>query len=179
MKQLTYCALLVGVATTGTAQGADDTARVAETAAIADTAPENPEQTAQTEAEAAAETAPRILVATETSLDDWLWIKRPVVVFADSPADPRYVEQMQLILDRLDALDLRDVVVITDTDPAARSSVRTKLRARGFMLVVIAKDGTIVTRKPAPWDVREISRSIDKLPLRIQEIRDRRDTARP
>ncbi len=130
---------------------------------------------------AAAETAAEdgiVLPAAETSLDAWLWLKRPVVVFADSPADPRYVQQMQLILERTDALDERDVVVITDTDPKARSDVRQALRARGFMLVIIAKDGTIVTRKPAPWDVREISRSIDKLPLRQQEIRDRRDALR-
>ncbi|GGF58554.1 MULTISPECIES: DUF4174 domain-containing protein [Mameliella] len=111
--------------------------------------------------------------AAETSLEDWLWIKRPVVVFADSPADPRYVEQINLITERLDALEERDVVVITDTDPGARSSVRQKLRPRGFMLAILAKDGSIVTRKPGPWSVREISRSIDKLPLRQQEARDR------
>ena len=118
---------------------------------------------------------PPILEASQTSLDDWIWLKRPVVVFADNPADPRYIEQMDLILERMDALVLRDVVVITDTDPAARSDIRTALRPRGFMLVVLAKDGTVVIRKPAPWDVREISRSIDKLPLRQQEIKDRRD----
>ena len=116
---------------------------------------------------------PVIVDASETSLDDWLWTRRPVVVFADSENDPRFVEQLELIEDRFSALEERDVVVITDTDPSARSDVRTKLRARGFMLVILAKDGTVVTRKPAPWDVREISRSIDKLPLRQQEIRDR------
>ena len=73
-----------------------------------------------------------------------------------------------------DALEDRDVGVITDTDPAADSPIRHELRARGFMFVLIAKDGTILLRKPAPWDVREISRSIDKQPLRKQEVRDRR-----
>ncbi|MFW2544599.1 DUF4174 domain-containing protein [Primorskyibacter sp. 2E107] len=121
---------------------------------------------------------PPILTAAETSLEDWIWLKRPVVVFADNPADPRYVEQMQLIVSRMDALVLRDAVVITDTDPAARSDVRLALRPRGFMLVVLAKDGSVVIRKPAPWDVREISRSIDKLPLRQQEVKDRRDALR-
>lgn len=110
--------------------------------------------------------------AQTTDLASFLWTKRPVVVFADNPADPRFVEQMALISDRLSALAERDVVVITDTDPSARSSIRKTLRPRGFMLAILAKDGTIVTRKPAPWDVREISRSIDKLPLRQQEIRD-------
>ena len=130
------------------------------------------------EALATAEPEDILLTASEVALDDFLWLKRPVVVFADSPADPRYVQQMQLITERLDALEDRDVVVITDTDPGARSDVRRELRARGFMLVVMAKDGSIVIRKPSPWDVREISRSIDKLPLRQQEIRDRRDALR-
>lgn len=115
---------------------------------------------------------PPVLEAAETTLEGWLWIKRPVVVFADNAADPRFAQQMELILDRVDALKARDVVVITDTDPAARGAIRRALRPRGFMLVVLAKDGSVVIRKPAPWDVREISRSIDKLPLRQQEIRE-------
>jgi hypothetical protein len=69
-------------------------------------------------------------------------------------------------------LAARDVVVIVDTDPAARSAVRTQLRPRGFMLALLSKDGSVFQRKPAPWDVREISRAIDKLPQRQQEIRD-------
>lgn len=136
-----------------------------------DTAAATPETGA--EAETAAEAPGPIITATGTSPEDWLWLKRPVLVFADSPNDPRYVQQMDFIQDRIDALEDRDVIVITDTDPAARSEFRQKMRPRGFMLAVLAKDGTVVTRKPSPWDVREISRSIDKLPLRIQEVRDR------
>lgn len=113
-----------------------------------------------------------MLDASETTLDEWIWQNRVVVVFADNLNDPRFVEQIRLIEDRPDALVERDVVVITDTDPKAQSEVRQSLRARGFMLVVLAKDGSVVIRKPAPWDMREISRSIDKLPLRRQEIRD-------
>ena len=47
------------------------------------------------------------------------------------------------------------------------------------MLVVIAKDGAILQRKPAPWDVREITRSIDKQPLRKREMRDSRQGLQP
>ncbi len=42
------------------------------------------------------------------------------------------------------------------------------------MLVLVGKDGSVYLRKPFPWDVRELSRSIDKMPLRQQEMRDRR-----
>lgn len=108
----------------------------------------------------------------DVDLSEFLWTKRPVVVFADTPNDPRFIEQMNFLNADIPALLLRDIVVLTDTDPAARSDLRRKLRPRGFMLVLIDKDGGVKLRKPAPWDVREISRSIDKFPTRQQEIRE-------
>lgn len=127
-------------------------------------------------AETTAETADEFPIydAFEVNLEDFLWLKRPVVVFADAPADPRFAQQMDLILGRKEALDDRDVVVIVDTDPAALSEFRKKLRPRGFMLALIGKDGQVKLRKPRPWDVRELGRVIDKMPSRQQELRDRR-----
>ncbi|MDJ1008825.1 MAG: DUF4174 domain-containing protein [Paracoccaceae bacterium] len=112
--------------------------------------------------------------AAEVDLDAFRWIARPVVVFADTPANPAYEEQLELLLARLDDLTDRDVVIITDTDPDGASALRRKLRPRGFMLTLIGKDGEVELRKPRPWDVRELSRSIDKMPLRQQEIREGR-----
>ena len=112
-----------------------------------------------------------ILKGSEINLDDFLWINRPIVVLADSPGDPRFVEQMRLLRERLPDLKDRDVVVITDTEPSQKTDLRQKLRPRGFMLVLIGKDGGIKLRKPSPWSVREISRVIDKMPMRRQEIR--------
>ena len=114
----------------------------------------------------------------DATLADFLWVARPLVVFADAEADPRFREQMDLIAADAGALLDRDVVVLTDTDPAAKSALRTSLRPRGFMLALLAKDGTVVFRKPLPWDVREISRNIDKLPLRKQELSSTRNPAR-
>ncbi|MDP7149583.1 MAG: DUF4174 domain-containing protein [Paracoccaceae bacterium] len=110
--------------------------------------------------------------AADVTLDEFLWIERPVVVFADSPFDPRFQEQMELMESDFEELLLRDVVVITDTNPNARTDVRIDLRPRGFALVLIGKDGQVKLRKPAPWDVREISHAIDKWPIRLKEIRD-------
>lgn len=117
----------------------------------------------------------RVFDASEVDLEDFRWIARPIVVFGESPFDPTFQRQMDLILDRVDELAERDVVLITDTDPAALSAIRERLRPRSFMLALIGKDGEIKLRKPAPWDVRELSRSIDKMPLRLQEMRDRQD----
>lgn len=113
-----------------------------------------------------------VIPGAEAVLDDYLWSHRPVVVFADSERDPRFVEQMEFLRARPEALLERDVVVITDTSPRDESDLRRKLRPRGFMLVLIGKDGAVKLRKPSPWNVRELSRSIDKMPIRMREIRE-------
>ena len=116
-----------------------------------------------------------VLSAVDVDLDDFLWVARPVVVFADTEADPAFQQQIGYLAARADALVGRDVVVLTDTDPAAMSDLRRKLRPRGFMLAIIGKDGGVKMRKPFPWDVREITHAIDKFPLRKQELRDARE----
>lgn len=115
-----------------------------------------------------------ILPSAEVRLEDFVWKKRPIVVFADSPNDPAFVNQMLYLQDDPQELIKRDVVVIVDTDPAQKSAVREKLRPRGFSMVLLDKDGAVKLRKPLPWSVREIVRAIDKFPLRQQEIRDER-----
>ncbi|MDD8021888.1 MAG: DUF4174 domain-containing protein [Paracoccaceae bacterium] len=107
----------------------------------------------------------------EADLNEFIWKKRPVVVFADSAADPAFVEQMRLLQDRWPELAARDVVVIADTEPGIPSATRLKLRPRGFSLVLMTKDGQVSIRKPLPWDGREIMRAIDKMPIRREEIR--------
>ncbi len=116
----------------------------------------------------------RVFDASEIDLDDFVWIARPVVVFADSPVDPNFRRQMDLLLAEPEELAERDVIIVTDTDPDARTDIRIQLRPRGFMMALVAKDGRVSLRKPLPWDVRELTRSIDKMPLRQQEIEDRR-----
>ena len=116
-----------------------------------------------------------VLSAVDVDLADFLWVARPVVVFADTEADPAFQQQVKYLAARMDALVGRDVVVLTDTDPAAMSDIRRKLRPRGFMLAILGKDGGVKLRKPFPWDVREITHAIDKFPLRKQELRDARE----
>lgn len=121
--------------------------------------------------------APLIRPAGDTDLPEFLWLARPVVVFADSPEDPLFLQQMELLAEGEDRLADRDVVVLFDTDPAARAPLRQRLRPRGFMMVLIGKDGEVELRKPRPWTVREITRSIDKMPNRIREVEERREKA--
>ncbi|GGL67854.1 DUF4174 domain-containing protein [Wenxinia marina] len=116
----------------------------------------------------------QVFDAADIELDDFLFLARPVVVFADTPNDPRYIRQMEYLLERVDDLVYRDVVIVADTDPGGGSDARTRLRPRGFMLVVMSEDGRVAQRKPEPWDVREIGRAIDKMPLRQRELREGR-----
>ncbi|MEM0935108.1 MAG: DUF4174 domain-containing protein [Pseudomonadota bacterium] len=119
----------------------------------------------------------QIMDVGEFTIQDFQWQNRLIVVFADTPADPRFNEQIELLTARPSELVERDVVVLTDTDPEARSPIRIQLRPRGFQTTLIGKDGEVELRKPAPWSSREFSRSIDKMPLRQQEIREQKAEA--
>ena len=112
-----------------------------------------------------------VQAAQDVTPDALIWQARPVVVFADTPQQPQFAQQMRLLSEDPEPLLLRDVVIITDTNPAAMSVWREKLRPRGFSLVLMDKDGAVVIRKPLPWSVREIIQAIDRMPIRRDEIR--------
>lgn len=111
--------------------------------------------------------------AEDVRLDDYLWTARPLIVFADTEADPRFAEQMARLAARPAPLLERDVVVIIDTDPDGQSDIRSTLRPRGFAVVILQKDGRVGLRRPSPRDVRELTRAIDNFALRQDELRNR------
>lgn len=136
-----------------------------------------------TATDAATETAAAMpawgpIEARDADLDAYLWRLRPIVVFADTPADPQFVRQMQYLAEGGAELEERDVIVIVDTDPAARTEVRTRLRPRGFSLVIMDKDGEVKRRNPSAWRIREITHTIDRFPLRRQEMLEQRPAGR-
>jgi len=155
-----FAALLPGAAAAQDAAAVDVSAGTASTGAMAAPAPYGPRD------------------AADVVLADLLYVQRPVVVFADSPNDPNFIRQMELLARDLPALEMRDVALITDTDPDARGEWRLKLRPRGFSLVLMDKDLRPVIRKPLPWEVREIVAAIDKFPLRRQEMLERNPAGR-
>jgi len=107
--------------------------------------------------------------------EQFQWLNRLIVVFADTDRDPVFQRQIELLFERPQDLIDRDVIVITDTDPDNPSAFRQQLRPRGFSFVFIDKDSVVKLRKPSPWSAREISRSIDKTDLRQDELRDARE----
>lgn len=112
--------------------------------------------------------------ARDTTLEEHEWVSRPVLLFAVRPNDPQILRQLEMLQEEWPALDARDVVIIVDTDPSSNSDARQAIRPHGFMMVLMAKDGTIAQRKPRPWSARELIRAIDKMPLRLEEEKERR-----
>jgi len=85
---------------------------------------------------------------------------------------------MELLARSYDAFAARDVILITDTDPANPSALRKKLRPRGFSLVLMDKDWKPSIRKPLPWEGREIVNSIDKMPIARTEALEKNPAGR-
>ena len=71
-------------------------------------------------------------------LAEYKWIARPLVIFADSSFDPRFVRQMEMLAEDPVALEERDVVVLTDTDPSVYGPLRERLRALTPLAVLTA-----------------------------------------
>ena len=109
-------------------------------------------------------------VEKNTNIKDFEWAQRPIVIFANSDRDPNFISQMEFLSQDIKALKERDIVVLIDTNPGMPSLLRKKLRPHGFAFILIGKDGQVKLRKPSPWNIREIARVIDKMPIRQQEI---------
>ena len=60
--------------------------------------------------------APPESEAAQPALDELLWVARPLVVFADTPDDPRFVQQLGMLQERMAELEEREVVILTDRD---------------------------------------------------------------
>ena len=114
----------------------------------------------------------QIFSTSDVDLEDMIWAARPLIIFANSPLDPTFKQQMTLLQEGFEVLVERDVMVVVDTSPNSKSILRKNLRPKGFVWVLIGKDGTVKLRKPFAWDMRELSRVIDKMPMRQQEIKE-------
>lgn len=110
-------------------------------------------------------------VTSETDLETFAWQNRLIIIFSNSKQDVRFQTQIEFLQIDPAALAEREIMVLTDSDPAMDSPLRQKFRPRGFTILLIGKDGQVKLRKPFPWDLRALSRAIDKMPMRRQEIK--------
>ena len=76
-------------------------------------------------------------VTEETTIDGYLWVKRPVIVFANTDLDVNFQTQMKSLRQGAEELAARDVVVLVDANPADKTALRKKFRPRGFAVGIM------------------------------------------
>ena len=101
-------------------------------------------------------------VEPNTEIQGLIWEERPVLVFSNSHLDPNLKQQIKMFASDPNALLSRDVQVFVDHTPEPNSNLRKRFRPKGFLIILIGKDGQIKLRKNTPWSAREITRVIDK-----------------
>jgi hypothetical protein len=121
--------------------------------------------------------------AMAAELGDYLWQRRPLLLFAPAESDPRLVETMRRIeASRCDFVD-RDMVLgrivtegtstldghVVDTDQARRLMSEFEIGADGFSAVLIGKDGGEKLRVADVPDLQAIYAVIDGMSMRARE----------
>ena len=107
-------------------------------------------------------------------LAQYQWVARPLIVFANSERDPRFVHQLAEIESAKAELEDRDVVVILDTTPGPSrydtTALRQRFRPHDFNVILMGKDGQVKQRSPVVVKGSSLMRTIDRLPIRQQEL---------
>lgn len=117
-------------------------------------------------------------------LKQYQWKNRLLLVFAPSPEDAHYQEQLEL-LSNDDELAERDLIVfhIFDGDSGFAGEVRLseedvvqlqekfKVETRAFTIILMGKDGTEKQRWTQPIKSQDLFALIDDMPMRQQEMR--------
>lgn len=121
--------------------------------------------------------------AMAAELSDYLWQRRPLLLFAPADSDPRLVETMRRIdASRCDFVD-RDIVLgrivtegtstldghVVDTNQARRLVSEFGVGADSFSAVLIGKDGSVKLRVADVPDLQAIYAVIDGMPMRGRE----------
>lgn len=122
--------------------------------------------------------------AMAAELSDYLWQRRPLLVFAPTDSDPRLADTMRRIAaTRCDFAD-RDMVLgriltdgtstldghVVDTSQAQRLASEFGIGAGSFGVVLIGKDGSEKLRFNDVPDLLTIYAVIDGMPMRGREM---------
>jgi hypothetical protein len=130
--------------------------------------------------------------ATAQEVDHTLWEERLLILIAPSSDDPLVLQQKQALHDRRDAVEerrLRVIELYADRDDTAvqelPSNRQHKIRQRlgatpdSRELILVGLDGGTKRRAPLATPLSELFRQIDGMPMRRQEIEERRREGLP
>ena len=121
--------------------------------------------------------------AVAAELGDYLWVGRPLLLFAPTDSDPRLVETVRRIeASRCDFVD-RDMVLgrivtqgastldghVVGTNQAQRLISKFGISTDSFSVVLIGKDGGEKLRVADVPDLQAIYAVIDGMPMRARE----------
>ena len=99
-----------------------------------------------------------------SDLSDYAGIATLIVIFADGPDDADLVAQLDILRLSADDLAAQNVVLLTDTAPAANGPLRQSLRPRGFSIILIDSTGTLTQRRRTVTDAERLIRQIGQMP---------------
>ncbi|TRW89098.1 DUF4174 domain-containing protein [Mycolicibacterium sp. 018/SC-01/001] len=122
--------------------------------------------------------------ASATGLGDYLWERRPLLVFAPTGNDPRLTETLRSIDANRCAVADRDIVVGVvvagggssldgqplDAGESDRLRQRYAVDPTAFSVVLIGKDGGEKWRTDDVPDLKKVFSVIDGMPMRSREI---------
>ena len=115
-------------------------------------------------------------------LSPYRWQNRLLLLFAPSPEDRAYGEQMRLLENETAALEDRDLLVfhlfgdsggLEDTSPEVAANLRERydVAEDAFTVILVGKDGGEKERYRAPVAPETFYSAIDAMPMRRREMR--------
>jgi len=130
--------------------------------------------------------------ATAQEIDHALWEERLLILIAPSSDDPLVLQQKQALRDRRDAVEERRLRIIElyadrddtngqDRPSTSQHAIRQRLGATpdSRELILVGLDGGMKRRAPLATPLSELFRQIDGMPMRRQEIEERRREGLP
>jgi hypothetical protein len=113
------------------------------------------------------------------------WSHRLLFVFAPSPHDERFKQQVARLSNASDGMSERDLLLVSvvtggpsqangrplTTGAAQRLRERFNIAPPAFRIVLVGKDGTEKRRDEAPVSARSLFDTIDAMPMRQREMR--------
>jgi hypothetical protein len=115
----------------------------------------------------------------EEKLDRYTWEKRVLLVVAPASTDEQLLKQQQILQAQPAGLQDRDMEVmyiLTDEISAENKNYLAEqfnIRQSGFYAILIGKDGGEKLRSQKPMETGLIFGTIDAMPMRRQEMRNK------
>jgi ABC-type iron transport system FetAB permease component len=117
------------------------------------------------------------LSAAASSIDDYTWHNRLLIVFAGQSSSPELVKQRALIADAKAGFSERDMLPIEvignhvqgTTDSADALRHRYHIAPDTFRVLLIGKDGGVKIDSREPVEAQRVFGTVDTMPMRREE----------